>query len=385
VGRGVPDRLPARRDRADGDHPGHERRPGPGTRASTLETEGVVNDVTAAILAIVMFEYVLVGTGGFALVVREFLLRFGLGLLVGGVVAGVLWYVLSYGRQAIENAPQNARLMVFAASLVMYGIAEVLGAELGASEAGIAAVATGGFLLGNTDLPYRGTVAQFKGDISVLVIAFVFVTLASLLSIDDLLGLGLGGLVTVVAIAAVVRPLAVFLSTVSDRLTLRERVFISGLGPRGIIPASVATLFALELQATNPTAATTLVGTVFLVIVVTVVFEAGLARHITQALDVIPMRAIIVGGGRVGKELASRLEEHGEDAVIVERDAAAVEELRKAGYAVRKGDGTQQDVLERAGIENASIVAVATKDDDANLLVGQLARNTYGSRRSSRG
>jgi NhaP-type Na+/H+ or K+/H+ antiporter len=301
------------------------------------------------------------------------------------VLAGVLWYVLSYGRQAIENAPQNARLMVFAASLVMYGIAEVLGAELGASEAGIAAVATGGFLLGNTDLPYRGTVAQFKGDISVLVIAFVFVTLASLLSIDDLLGLGLGGLVTVVAIAAVVRPLAVFLSTVSDRLTLRERVFISGLGPRGIIPASVATLFALELQATNPTAATTLVGTVFLVIVVTVVFEAGLARHITQALDVIPMRAIIVGGGRVGKELASRLEEHGEDAVIVERDAAAVEELRKAGYAVRKGDGTQQDVLERAGIENASIVAVATKDDDANLLVGQLARNTYGSRRSSRG
>ena len=345
--------------------------------ASTLETEGVVNDVTAAILSIVVFESVLVGSGGFQSVVQEFLLRFGLGLLVGGVVAAALWYVLNYGRQAVENAPQNARLMVLAASLAMYGIAEVIGAEIGAGEAGIAAVAMGGFVLGNTDIPYRGTIQQFKGDVSVLVIAFVFITLASLLSIGDLLALGLGGLVTVVVVAGVVRPLAVLLSTRGDRLTLRERVFISGLGPRGIIPASVATLFALELQPTDPAAATTLVGTVFLVIFATVVFEGGLARHIAQALDVIPMRAIIIGGGRVGRELASRLEERGEDVVIVERDPAVVEGLREDGYVVQKGDGTQKDVLEGAGIENAKVVAVATKDDDANLLAGQLARNTY--------
>ena len=345
--------------------------------ASTLETEGVVNDVTAAILSIVVFESVLVGSGGFQSVVQEFLLRFGLGLLVGGVVAAALWYVLNYGRQAVENAPQNARLMVLAASLAMYGIAEVIGAEIGAGEAGIAAVAMGGFVLGNTDIPYRGTIQQFKGDVSVLVIAFVFITLASLLSVGDLLALGLGGLVTVVVVAGVVRPLAVLLSTRGDRLTLRERVFISGLGPRGIIPASVATLFALELQPTDPAAATTLVGTVFLVIFATVVFEGGLARHIAQALDVIPMRAIIIGGGRVGRELASRLEERGEDVVIVERDPAVVEGLREDGYVVQKGDGTQKDVLEGAGIENAKVVAVATKDDDANLLAGQLARNTY--------
>ena len=348
-----------------------------GRVASTLETEGVVNDVTAAILAIVVFESVLLGSGGVASVVQEFLLRFGLGILVGGLVAAALWYVLNYGRQAVENAPQNARLMVLAASLVMYGVAEVIGARIGAGEAGIAAVATGGFVLGNTNVPYRDTVEQFKGDISLLVIAFVFITLASLLSIGDLLALGLGGLVTVVVVAVVVRPLAVLLSTRGDRLTLRERVFVSGLGPRGIIPASVATLFALELQPTNPAAATTLVGTVFLVIFATVVFEGGLARHIAQALDVIPMRAIIVGGGRVGEELASRLEERGEEVVIVERDPETVEQLREAGFTVRKGDGTQQDVLERAGVENAKIVAVATKDDDANLLVGQLARNTF--------
>jgi len=345
--------------------------------ASTLETEGVVNDVTAAILAIVMFEYVLLGSRGFPTLVQEFALRFGLGILVGATVAAVLWYVLRHGTQAVENAPQNARLMVLVSSLTMYGIAEVLGAQFGASEAGIAAVATGGFLLGNADIPYRDTIEQFKGDISMLVIAFVFITLASLLSLEDLLGLGAAGLVAVVAIAVVVRPASVLLSTVGDRLTVRERLFISALGPRGIIPASVATLFALELQATNPTAATTLVGTVFLVIFATVVFEGGLARHIAQTLDVIPMRAIIIGGGRVGRDLAERLESRGEEVVVVETDQGVSEELRGAGFTVHQGDGTDQEVLETAGIESAKIVAVATKDDDVNLLVGQLARNTY--------
>jgi NhaP-type Na+/H+ or K+/H+ antiporter len=345
--------------------------------ASTLETEGVVNDVTAAILAIVMFEYVLLGSQGVPTLVREFVMRFGLGMVVGTLVAGVTWYVLRHSAQAVENAPQNTRLMILVSSLVMYGIAEVLGAELAASEAGIAAVATGGFILGNVDIPYRETTEQFKGDISLLAISFVFITLASLLSIGDLLTLGVGGLVAVLAIAAIVRPAVVLLSTVGERLTIRERLFVSALGPRGIIPASVATLFALELQPQNPAAATTLVGTVFLVIFVTVIFEGGLARHIAQALDVIPMRAIIIGGGRVGTELARRLEDRGEEVVVIEQDEDVVEGLRSEGFTARQGDGSQQDVLEKAGIENAKIVAAATSNDDVNLLVGQLSKNTY--------
>ncbi|GAB6860006.1 cation:proton antiporter [Haloplanus litoreus] len=346
--------------------------------ASTLETEGVVNDVTAAILAIVTFEYVLLSSRGLPVVAWEFLLRFGLGVFVGGAVAVALWIVLRYGPQAVENAPQHARLMVVVSSVAMYGLAEVLGAEVGASEAGIAAAAAGGFVLGNTDIPYRDTIEQFKGDVSLLVISFVFVTLASLLSIRDLLALGVGGVVTVVLVAGVVRPAVVLLCTRGDRLTLRERLFVSAVGPRGIIPASVATLFALELQPERPEAATILVGTVFLVIFATVVFEGGLARHVAQVLDVIPMRALIVGGGRVGTELAERLDARGEDVVIVDPDAEVVEAQRSKGFTVHRGDGTQTDVLERAGVENAKVVAVTTADDDANLLVSQLAKNTYG-------
>jgi NhaP-type Na+/H+ or K+/H+ antiporter len=340
--------------------------------ASTLETEGVVNDVTAAILAIVMFEFVVRETRGVPTLLREFGLRFGVGILVGTVVAGLVWFLLGKMRLSVENTPQNARLTVLVSSLVMYGAAELI-----ASEAGIAAVATGGFVLGNLDIPYRDTIERFKGDITLLVISFVFITLSSLLSLADLFALGLGGLVVVAAVAGVIRPALVLLCTVGDRLTGNERLYISAIGPRGIIPASVATLFALELQPQNPTAATTLVGTVFLVIVATVVFQGGLARHLAQAMDVIPRRTIIVGGGRVGRSLAERLAERGEEVLIVDADEQVVEQLRSEGFSARYGDGTDREVLESVGADNAKVVAAATRTDDVNLLSSQLAKNTF--------
>jgi len=344
--------------------------------ASALETEGVVNDVTAAILAIVMFESVLLGTEGLPTLVREFATRLGVGILVGCVVAAGVWYVLRHVDLSVPNAPQNARLIVLVASLLMYGLAEVV-----ASEAGIAAVATGGFVLGNANLPYQDDIERFKGDVTLLVIAFVFITLASLLSLNDLLALGIGGVIVLFAVACVIRPALVMLCTVGDRLTFRERLFVSAIGPRGIIPASVATLFALELQSRTPEAATVLVGTVFLVIFGTVVFEGGLARHIAQALDVIPMRTMIVGGGRVGRALAERLEDRGEEVLIIDSDRRTVTDLREDGFSVRHGDGTHPEMLESVGADRAKVVAAATADDDVNLLIGQLARNTFGVER----
>ena len=340
--------------------------------ASTLETEGVVNDVTAAILAIVTFEFVVLEDNGLDTVVVEFLRRLGIGIAVGLAIAAVVWYLLRHVDLSVENAPRNARLIVLVAALATFAIAEEL-----VTEAGIAAVATGGFVLGNTDIPYREDIEQFKGDVTLLVLAFVFIVLASLLSLSDLRSLGLGGLLMVVGVAVVLRPLVVMACTVGDRLTVRERVFVSAIGPRGIIPASVATLFALELQSRNPAAATTLVGTVFLVIFATVVFQGGLARHIAQALNVIPMRVIVVGGGRVGRALTERLEDRGEDVVIIEADAETVDDLRADGFTAHHGDGTDRGTLRAAGAENAKVVATATPSDDENLLVGQLARSTF--------
>lgn len=340
--------------------------------AAALETEGIVNDVTAAILAIAIFEMIVTEGAHLQVLVTSFVSRLGIGLFVGVLTAGILWYLLKHVDLSRSNAVRNSRLIILIGALTTYGIANGL-----ASEAGIAAVATAGILLGNADLPYEEEISAFKGDITLIVLSFVFISLATLLSFSDLLALGVGGIVVAVAVMAIIRPAAVLLSTHGERFSFREQLFMSAVGPRGIIPASVATLFALELRSTNPTAATVLVGTVFLVILTTVVLQGGFARHIAQTLNVLPMRAIIVGSGRVGRDLAKRLENRGENVVLIEKDQTKVETARNAGFTVHHDDGADTDVLRAAGAENAKIIAAATGDDDANLLVAQLANSKF--------
>nr|WP_188879856.1 cation:proton antiporter [Halarchaeum grantii] len=336
---------------------------------ASLETEGVVNDVTAAVLAVVAFEVVTAEAATTGEVITAFSARIGVGVVAGLVVATVAWVVLRKIDLSPGNAVQNARLVILASALAAYALAELTGL----SESGLAAVATAGILLGNADLPYEDEIETFKGDITLLVLSFVFIALASLLSLDDLLRFGVAGIAVAVGAALLVRPLAVYLSTFGDRFTFAERAFVSFVGPRGIIPASVATLFAVELRAHGmDPAANALVSIVFLTILLTVVFEGGLARHIAEYLNVIPMRVIVIGGGTVGRALAERLEDRGENVVIVEQDESVVELTRERGFTVHVGDGTDMDVLRSAGIENAKIVVTATGDDDANLLASQL-------------
>jgi NhaP-type Na+/H+ or K+/H+ antiporter len=354
---------------------------------AALETEGIVNDVTAAILAVVIFEAIVEGVSAPDALLALFAQRLGVGVVVGALVAAILFYALRYVDLSPTNAPQNARLLVLAGALVAYATADFI-----ASEAGIAAVATAGILLGNVDIPYEDEISAFKGDVTLIVLSFVFITLAALLDFETLIRLGVGGLAVVAAVALVIRPLLVFISARGERFSREEKLFMSFVGPRGIIPASVATLFAIELraraeelaqqglaeQAASLTAgADILVGTVFLAILLTVVFEAGFARQIAEYLDVIPMRVLIVGGGKVGRALAERLEDRGENVVLIEQDVEVVETARNSSFTVHHGDGTDTEVLRAAGAENAKVVAAATGDDDVNLLVAQLSASKF--------
>ena len=341
--------------------------------AAALETEGIVNDVTAAITAVVVFEVIILSGAPPVELLSAFAERLGQGILVGVIVAGVVFYLLRYIDLSPGDAPRNARLLVLAGAIVSYA-----GANYLSGEAGVAAAATAGIILGNLDIPYEEDITAFKGDVTLLVLSFVFITLAAILELDVLLEVWLPGLLVAVAVAAVIRPLLMFVSTYGGRFTFGEQAFMSFVGPRGIIPASVATLFAIELQSQGMAAeADVLIGTVFLVILATAVVEGGLARYVAQYLDVIPMRVIIVGGGRVGRALANRLEARGENVVIIEDDETQVEAIRNDGFTGIIGDGTDTDVLREAGVTNAKTIVAATGDDDTNLLVAQLASTNF--------
>ncbi|MFA9417648.1 cation:proton antiporter [Natrinema sp. HArc-T2] len=253
---------------------------------TTLETEGIVNDVTAAILAVVIFKTMTaqeLAPRGFVFLFVE---RLGMGILTGLAIAGVVWYLLTQVELPAQAAPQTARLLALAGAVIAFAIADSV-----FSEAGIAAAATAGFTLGNLELPHREGIMRLNQDVTVLVLSFVFITLAALLEFSELRALGLAGLAVVGVVAVLLRPLVVFLSTTGGAFPIRERLFMSFIGPRGIIPASVATLFAIRLETstppTDPAGADILLGTVFLVILVTDIVEAGFARQIAVAFGVI--------------------------------------------------------------------------------------------------
>ena len=343
---------------------------------AALETEGIVNDVTAAILAVVVFKLLAATEVAPSQYLIEFVERLSIGVFVGLVTALVLWFLLTQVELPAGWTPQNARLMTLAGAVMAFSLADTI-----ATESGVAAVAVAGVLLGNTDLPFEETIEEFKGDITLLVLSFVFIALATLIEFDALLDLGVAGLILVLFIGLILRPVAVTLSTLGDQFTWEEQLFMGLVGPRGIIPASVATLFAIQLETpappSNPTGAGILAGTVFLVIFVTVVFEGGFARQIAETLDVIPMRVLIIGGGRVGKELAKRLEERGENVLILERDDEVAKRRRAEGFSVRTCNGTDVEELAAAGADRAKTVIAATGDDDTNLLVAQLSQSKF--------
>ena len=366
--------------------------------SAALETEGIVNDVTAAVAAVAIFETILLEVQGVPVTVQAFGVRIGVGILAGLGVALVVYYLQNEAILQVEG-PQAARFLTLLGAAGSYGIADFFFAE-----AGVVAAATAGVTLGNLDLPYRETIEEFTEDVTVLFLAFVFVSLAALVDLEAVGSLGLGGVAVLVFIMVVLRPVVALVSTVgNERFTWPERGFIAAVGPRGIIPASVATLFAVELEnealelqaeaaelsgpeaaeltaeaATLVDQAQILLGTVFLVIIATDVIEAGFARQIGDFLGVTQMRTIIVGGGRVGRSLATQLESRDAVVVIVEDDEKQCRIAREAGFSVVEGDGTEREFLEAAGIDEAKAVVAATQSDNVNLLVCQTVRTKYG-------
>jgi trk system potassium uptake protein len=88
--------------------------------------------------------------------------------------------------------------------------------------------------------------------------------------------------------------------------------------------------------------------------------------------------AIVVGGGKVGWNLARELTTKGHEVTLIESSRArylAIEE--ELEHAVQYGDATELWVLERAGIQRADLVIAVTGDDEDNMLVCQVAKEKY--------
>jgi trk system potassium uptake protein len=86
------------------------------------------------------------------------------------------------------------------------------------------------------------------------------------------------------------------------------------------------------------------------------------------------VKLVIVGCGRVGAGLAEAFDNGGHEVVIIDLSTRAFDRLSEEfkGQAVR-GDGTDEDVLRRAGAEGCDIFLALTEGDNRNVMAAQVA------------
>lgn len=86
------------------------------------------------------------------------------------------------------------------------------------------------------------------------------------------------------------------------------------------------------------------------------------------------MKIVIIGCGRVGAVLAEAFDSGGHEVVVIDLSTRAFERLSSEfrGQAVR-GDGTDEDVLRRAGAVGADVFLALTEGDNRNVMAAQVA------------
>ena len=95
------------------------------------------------------------------------------------------------------------------------------------------------------------------------------------------------------------------------------------------------------------------------------------------------MKIVIVGCGRVGASAADSYDRAGHEVIILDSTTAAFDRLPSTfgGRAIR-GDGTDEDVLRRAGAEDADVFVALTEGDNRNVMAAQLAAEALGVRKT---
>ncbi|MCL7415428.1 MAG: cation:proton antiporter [ANME-2 cluster archaeon] len=338
-----------------------------------LEAEGVLNDPISVILAALVFEWILLDLPGID-AFGSLATSLSMGLILG-IVGGV---ILAYILQNITMiTAQYARLLTLTAVLLTFAGAEGFG-----DGSGILAVAVFGIIIGSSDIAHKESIKEFKGDIVIILLSIIFILLASLIRFEYIINLSMWGVVVILILMFVIRPAAVFASTAGSNLSFREKSFISVISPRGIVPASMVTYFAIKMQTLNAPSGNDgvemLVGLVFLTVIFSVIWPGIFAGTFARKLGVIPMEILIIGGGGVGRELAQRFDKRGENVVVIDTDSENCQKVMDLGIKAVNGDGNDLNVLEKAGIKHAKYIVATTDKDNVNLLACQLAKSKFG-------
>ncbi|HEV2127668.1 MAG TPA: TrkA family potassium uptake protein [Thermomicrobiales bacterium] len=90
------------------------------------------------------------------------------------------------------------------------------------------------------------------------------------------------------------------------------------------------------------------------------------------------MNVVVMGSGRVGARVASILDQHGHRVTVIDINPGSLRRLgEKFSGDTIIGTGIDEDVLRRAGIEDANVFIAVTNGDNRNIMAAQVARTVF--------
>jgi len=337
--------------------------------STVLEAEGILLDAIGAIVAVVALE-IAISPSGLSLVKGLFhiISRLAVGAVLG-IVGGGLLTLLFRIRKLVPEGLENVFILSWVFALFQL-------ANAASPESGIAAVTVAGMTIGNSNTYIQRELLEFKEQLTVLMIGMLFILLAADVRIADIQMLGLKGILTVLFLMVVIRPLSVFSATIHSDLDTRHKLLLSWIAPRGIVAAAVASLFAFELNQ-HGYDGTQLRALVFLLITMTVLSAGLTGGWVSSFLDLRRKSEsgwIILGAHEVARLLARLLKQGGNEVICIDENPQACRLAENEGIKVFYGNALEERTLQRAEPDTRKGIIALSGNEEVNFIFSQRAK-----------
>ena len=347
--------------------------------STILKWEGILIDPVGALTAVLVFEFIRQGGGmGFT----------GHAVLEFAKIAAI-GFALGYGA-ALALATLIKTDMIPHYLLNVFTLASVLAvfvfSDLLAHESGLLSVVVFGMALGNMDVDKLQEILDFKESLSVLLISILFILLSANINMSELeLLLNWRTLVLFLVVVFVLRPLAVFAST--GGLTTNEKLFISWVGPRGIVAAGIASLFGLSLAEDGIPGAEYITPLVFMIVLGTVLLNATTARLVAKLLKVIQTEStgiLIIGANKTARVIGKFLKDSGRHVVMVDSNASNVKAAKELGIQGIRANIFTEELADKFELLDMGYMFALTSNTDVNKYAMERYKKNFGENGSFR-
>jgi CPA1 family monovalent cation:H+ antiporter len=342
--------------------------------ANILRWEGIVIDPLGALLAVLVFDFIISSQAENALEIIS--LVFGRIVLVGATSGALAAFLLGeiLRRHLIPEYLRN----VLSLTLVF---AVYAGADHLAHESGLLAVTVMGMVLANLKDTDIDDILDFKESLSILLISGLFIILAARVEFYQFKEIAWHALGVLAVMMFLARPIAVWVSTFSSDLKPKEKLLISWIGPKGIVAAAVASLFAIRLEAEGYPEASLLVPLTFFIIIGTVVLQSATAKYIAHWLGVReppPTGLLIVGAGNVARAIGKVLQESEINVILTDSNWENISQARMDGLNTYYGNPTSEHADRNLDLTGIGKMLAMTGNANQNALASLRFKSEFG-------